>query len=78
VEISLLDFGGEAGVGGKPLKRKPENPYAEVDLIDPFEAILFEGEIQKFKPGFKPTFIDRWIQVTNKSFRYFASKPAKD
>lgn len=46
-------FEGEMGTGGKPLKRKPDNPYLEIDLIDPSDPILFEGEVQKYKPGFK-------------------------
>lgn len=40
-----LTLGGENGVGGRPLKRKPDNPYLEIDLIDPTDPILFEGEI---------------------------------
>lgn len=66
------------GTGGRPLKRKPDNPYLEIDLIDPSDPILFEGEIQKYKPGFKAQFIDRWVQVTQKAFRYFVSKPSRD
>jgi hypothetical protein len=42
--ISLV-VGGEQGTGGKPLKKKPANPYLEIDLIDPMDPILFEGEI---------------------------------
>ena len=46
------------------MKKKVENPYLEIDLIDPTDPILFEGENQKYKPGFTATFIDRWVQVT--------------
>lgn len=77
-EKNSLNLGGENGSGGRPLKKKVENPYLEIDLIDPTDPILFEGEIQKYKPGFKATFIDRWVQVTSKAFRYFVSKPGKD
>jgi len=63
-EISTFVFNGESGTGGKPLKKRSDNPYLEIDLIDPTDPILFEGEIQKYKPGFKATFIDRWVQVT--------------
>jgi len=35
--------GGEEGFGGKP--RKPDNPYLEIDLIDPTDPVLYEGEI---------------------------------
>jgi hypothetical protein len=63
-EKNSLSIGGENGSGGRPMKKKVENPYLEIDLIDPTDPILFEGEIQKYKPGFKATFIDRWVQVT--------------
>lgn len=42
---------GEEGFGGRPLFQK--NPYLEIDLIDPSDPILYEGEIQKYKTGFK-------------------------
>ena len=71
-------IGGEEGTGGRALKKKVDNPYLEIDLIDPTDPILFEGEIQKYKPGFKACFIDRWVQVTAKAFRYFVSKPSRD
>lgn len=51
-ERTDLVFTGENGTGGRPLKRKPDNPYLEIDLIDPSDPILFEGEVQKYKPGF--------------------------
>ena len=60
-ESSSLMFGGEMGTGGRPVKKIVENPYLEIDLIDPTDPILFEGEMQKFKPGFQATFIDRWV-----------------
>jgi hypothetical protein len=40
-----LTLGGENGTGGRPLKKKVENPYLEIDLIDPSDAVLFEGEV---------------------------------
>lgn len=52
-------LGGDEGTGGRPLKKG--NPYLEIDLIDPSDPILFEGEIQKYKPGFKAQFINRWV-----------------
>lgn len=73
-----MAFEGDNGTGGRPLIKKPENPYLEIDLIDPTDPVLFEGEVQKYKPGFKACFIDRWVQVTQKAFRYFVSKPSRD
>ncbi len=34
---------GEYGTGGKPMKQA--NPYLEVDLVDPTDPILFQGEL---------------------------------
>ena len=66
---------GEYGEGGRPYVKVVPNPYLEVDMVDPDDPILFQGELQKFKPGFNGVFIDRWVQVTTKAIRYFASKP---
>ena len=70
-----LMIDGEYGTGGRPLVKIPPNPYLEIDLIDPTDPILFQGELQKYKPGFNGVFIDRWVQVTRKAIRYFANKP---
>jgi len=44
VEENLaFSLGGENGMGGKPMKSK--NAYLEIDLIDPTDPILYEGEI---------------------------------
>ena len=45
IDTLNIDMGGEIGTGGRPLKKKVENPYLEIDLIDPLDPILFEGEI---------------------------------
>ncbi len=60
-EHTSLAYEGEYGTGGRPLIRIPPNPYLEVDLIDPTDQILFQGELQKYKPGFNGVFIDRWV-----------------
>ena len=44
-EEFVIKLVGEYGQGGKPLKIKPLNPYLEIDLIDPSDPILFEGEM---------------------------------
>jgi hypothetical protein len=44
-EFSTLTLMGDNGTGGKPLKKKLENPYLEIDLIDPTDPVLFEGEV---------------------------------
>lgn len=47
----------------------PENIF-DVD-IDPDEEILEEGELLKFKPGFEKNFIQRWLQLSTRSLRYY-------
>ena len=42
---------GENGTGGKPFSSF--NPYMDINLIDPVDPILFEGELLKYKSGFK-------------------------
>ena len=44
-ENTSMMFGGEQGTGGRPVKKIPLNPYLEIDLIDPTDPVLFEGEI---------------------------------
>jgi hypothetical protein len=74
VEVFIIFVQGEVGSGGKP--RREPNPYLEVDLIDPTDPVIFQGELQKYKPGFTGVFVDRWVQVTSKAIRYFGSKPS--
>ena len=35
------------------------------------DDILYEGEVMKYKPGIKISYIDRWAQITKNEFRYF-------
>jgi len=58
-EFNNCELDGEQGTGGRPLK--VPNPYLQVDLTDPDDPILFQGELQKYKPGFSGAFIDRWV-----------------
>lgn len=44
INVTLI-LDGENGIGGRPMIIKPDNPYLEIDLIDPTDPILFEGEI---------------------------------
>jgi len=39
--IFELTIPGEAGSGGKPVKKN--NPYVEIDLVDPEDPIKFQG-----------------------------------
>ena len=35
------------------------------------DKILLEGEIYKFKPGISHNFIPRYVQISQRAFRYF-------
>ena len=61
------------GKGGKPRIRP--NPYTKIDMLNLEEPIVLQGELQKYKPGFTATFIDRWVCVTETALRYYTSKP---
>lgn len=46
-----------------------------VESVDLFcagkDTILFEGPLHKFKPGISLNFIERYVQVSERAFRYF-------
>ena len=43
-------------------------------VIDPEEEVLWEGQLVKFKPGIEKNFIDRWLQISSRSFRYYKNQ----
>ncbi len=47
----------------EPRSSRKENSPSKVYeiVIDPEEEILFEGELDKFKPGIEKNFISRWL-----------------
>ena len=47
-------------------------------MTDPDDPIMFQGEIQKYKPGFTGIFVDRWVQITKNAFRYYVAKPGSN
>ena len=68
---------GDNGTDGRPRVREviilpPQ--YKDIDLNDPNAEILFQGELVKYKAGYTPTFISRWIQVTDSSLKYFKGR----
>jgi hypothetical protein len=68
---------GEQGEGGRPRFKEEEKlppNYAEFDLYNENEAILFEAELMKFKPGYSGTFVSRYIQVTETAFRIYRNR----
>ena len=50
---------------------------ADEDLFDPvMDRIIHEGELMKFKPGISMNFISRYVQISERAFRYFKNKNA--
>lgn len=72
-----LDLDGEHGTGGRPrVKEEVKIPpnYEQVNLIDPDEPILFQGELVKYKADYNPTFYTRWVVVTENALRLYKSR----
>jgi hypothetical protein len=66
-----------AGNDGRPRWReevKLPPQYEAIDLMDPNEEVLFQGELLKYKASYNPTCINRWVQVTETAFRYFKGR----
>lgn len=38
------------------------------------DDILLEGELFKFKPGISQNFIPRYVQISQRAFRYFKNR----
>ena len=77
VEDIAIEMEGEVGTGGRPRVKEeiklPPN-YEEIDLNDPNDEILFQGELFKYKAGYNPQFIPRWVAVSSKAFKFFKGK----
>lgn len=43
-------------------------------MNDPNDEVLFQGELSKYKAAVVSTFIPRWVQVTEKAFKYFKGR----
>lgn len=72
-----IDDEGETGTGGKPRVReeiKIPPKYDEIDLNDPDDEVLFQGELLKHKEGYVGAFISRWVQVTSKAFKIYTNR----
>jgi hypothetical protein len=48
--------------------------YEQIDLLDPNDEVLFQGELMKYKAGYAPTFVNRWVQVTEKAFKFYKDR----
>ena len=48
------------------------NSVASEDLFaEGLDDILLQGELMKFKPGLSANFISRYVQISQRAFRYF-------
>lgn len=55
---------GDHGTNGRPRIKeipKPLPTYDQIDLQDPNDEILFQGEVAKYKACINPNFMPRWI-----------------
>lgn len=46
------------------------------ELWNPYETILYEGELEKYKPGIDKMYITRWWQLTENTFRVYKTQMA--
>jgi hypothetical protein len=77
IEVRSMRIPGEVGTEGRPrvrevIKQVPQ--YELIDLYDPSEDIQFQGEIAKYKGCIKPSFMSRWLQVTDTALRYYKGR----
>lgn len=59
-----IDLDIDVGSNGRPrfkeeIKMPPQ--YESIDLNDPNDAVLFQGEMVKYKAGLNPSYLNRWI-----------------
>jgi len=53
-------------------KSSIRNSVASEDLFaEGKDDILFQGELMKFKPGISANFVNRYVQISLRAFRYF-------
>ena len=77
VEDYDISLDGDLGTNGRSRIReevKLPPQYEAIDLNDPNDEVLFQGELVKYKAGLNPSYLNRWVQVTEKSFRYFKGR----
>ena len=39
-----------------------------------YDDIVYEGELMKFKPGLSQNFVSRYVQISQRAFRYFRNQ----
>lgn len=59
-----IDLDIDIGSNGRPrFKEEIKMPtqYELIDLNDPNDEVLFQGEMVKYKAGLNPSYLNRWI-----------------
>eukprot|EP00347_Sterkiella_histriomuscorum_P022149 403331507 len=70
-----------------PVKREQSQEKPKIDVLNAYisqaeqdfganDPVLSQGEIYRFKPGYESNFIPRWIQISQRAFRYFKNQYA--
>ena len=58
-------------------KRSPsikESVGSEDLFKEGLDDIIMQGELMKFKPGLSANFISRYVQISQRAFRYFRNR----
>ena len=42
------------------------------------DNVVFEGLLYKFKPGLSSNFVQRYVQISERAFRYFKDKASSE
>ncbi|TNV84294.1 hypothetical protein FGO68_gene3654 [Halteria grandinella] len=78
ISYTITHLNADYGTNGRPRVRDPALPpppmYELVDLFNPHEEILFQGELAKYKACIKPGFNIRWLVVTPNAVRYYKGR----
>ena len=61
-------------IGHKSLKSLNESVLSDQLFQAGKDDIIMEGELMKFKPGITVNFIPRYVQISQRAFRYFKNR----
>lgn len=74
--LKVVQFDGPEDVdSGSSPRENFSNSVASEDLFaEGVDDILLQGELMKFKPGISANFISRYVQISQRAFRYFRNQ----
>ena len=64
----------DGSINDKTSFKSGKNSVATCDLFTEADPILYEGDLMKFKPGISQNFLNRYVQVSLRAFRYFRNQ----